>query len=332
MTLRGVAGSRLTGVQNLMTFVKPFREFNACDLDSRSAAEQINSKGYLLIRGLLPLEELKKVLTEIVGIVYRAGWLRRGCDPIERIVDEAAACGESDPSFKRVYQEVFSLESFHALTHNPALRRIMTLLAGERLLIHPKPIGRLIFPRCERFVVRAHQDHRAIGGDPESFTAWIALHDCALESGSLQILESSHHFGLQDCDPVTGLIPEESVQGGEWVGGNINAGDVLIFHSLTVHAASRNTTEKLRISLDCRFQSVDRPVDPATLVFVGSRSWENTYASWRCNDLKYFWRNMPLQLRPSKAELAQLAITADAPEMRNRYATILRQITAEMLD
>ena len=290
-----------------MSCVKQFREFKSGDLDSCSAAAEIKSKGYLLIRGLLPINEVNKLLTEIVPIVCRAGWLKSGHDPMERMADEAAACGESDPSFKRVYQEVFSLESFHALTHHPALRQLMTMLVGERLLIHPKPIGRLIFPRCERFVVHAHQDHRAIGGHPESFTAWIPLHDCPQESGPLQILESSHHFGLQDCDPATGVISEEGAHGVGWVGGPINAGDVLIFHSLTVHAASRNTTEKLRISLDCRFQSYDRLVDPASLVFLGSRSWENTYASWQRNELKYFWRNMPLHLRPSKAELAQLA-------------------------
>ena len=74
------------------------------------------------------------------------------------------------------------------------------------------------------------------------------------------------------------------------------------------------------------------PVNPATLVFVGSRSWESTYEAWRSDELKYFWRSMPLQLKPSKLELAQLAETADAPEMRLRYAKILSRITSEMFD
>src|SRR5260370_36055880 len=115
---------------------------------------------------------------------------------------------------------------------------MMPLLVGPQLLIHPKPIARLIFPNSERFVVHAHQDHQAIGGDPESFTAWIPLHGCPSEMGSLQILNASHHYGLQRADPETGIISKETAHGGNWVGVGINAGDVLIFHSLTVHAAS----------------------------------------------------------------------------------------------
>ncbi len=53
--------------------------------------------------------------------------------------------------------------------------------------------------------------------------------------------------------------------GGEWVGGEINAGDLLIFHSLTVHEAAPNRSNQLRISIDCRFQSFDNPVNPGTL-------------------------------------------------------------------
>jgi ectoine hydroxylase-related dioxygenase (phytanoyl-CoA dioxygenase family) len=66
----------------------------------------------------------------------------------------------------------------------------------------------------------------------------MPFHDCPIELGSLQVLESSHRFGLQSFDPVTGIIPKGTVLGGDWVGGQINAGDVLVFHSLTVHAAS----------------------------------------------------------------------------------------------
>ena len=64
------------------------------------------------------------------------------------------------------------------------------------------------------------------------------------------------------------------------MGGQVNAGDVLIFHSLTVHAASPNLSNQLRISLDCRFQDYRRAFNPANVVFAGEsgKSWEKTYA------------------------------------------------------
>ena len=94
-----------------------------------------------------------------------AGWLLSGHEPLERIADQDAACGDPDLSFKRTYQEVFNLELFHALPHHPALEHVMKLVVGEHPLIHPKPIGRLIFPHRENLTVHAHQDHRFMDGD-----------------------------------------------------------------------------------------------------------------------------------------------------------------------
>ena len=311
--------------------MKPFHEIQACDLASLSLQDEINSRGYALIRGLLPQQALSHVLGDITRILYSAGWLVRDDDPLERMADLSAACGDPDPSFKRTYQEVFNLESFHDLPHHPALKRVMSMLVGEQLLIHPKPIGRLIFPHCERLVNHAHQDFRFMNGDSECFTAWIPLHDCPASLGPLQILEGSHRFGIQNHDHENLHVPEipaGAALGGNWVGGAINAGDLLIFHSLTVHAASPNLSSQLRISLDCRFQDRGRVIDPANLAFAGEsgKSWENTYAGWNSDDLKYYWKRMPLTFAPSLAELEQLAKTTDSPRRRARYVRILSQL------
>ena len=289
------------------------------------------SCGYALLRGVLPAADLSRLLGEITQIFHAEGWTLPGSHPLERMANAAAACTDPDPSFKRVKEKVFNLESFHALAHHTALREVMVMLAGPQLLIHPKPIGRFIFPNCERLVTPAHQDHKAIAGDSESFTAWIPLHDCPAELGPLQILEASHHFGLQSTDPKTGHIPKAAAHGGDWVGGAINEGDVLIFHSLAVHAASLNTSQQFRISMDCRFQNYGRALNPATLVFPGGeRTWEATYADWRSNDLKYYWKRLPLQFNPNRSELEHLAQTDESPRMRSRYASILSLLDLQM--
>ena len=170
-----------------------------------------------------------------------------------------------------------------------------------------------------------------MGGDPECFTAWIPFHDCPVEVGPLQVLEGSHRFGFQqheDEDLHVPEIREDKAAGGEWVGGQINAGDVLIFHSLTVHAASKNRSKQLRISLDCRFQDYSREINPANLAFAGEsgKSWEKTYASWQSNELKFYWKNLPLHLKPSKSELEQLAMSTNDNVVRARYSRILSQL------
>jgi len=296
----------------------------------------MDEQGYVLVRGVLPVEETDRLLQEMLSVVSAAGWLLPGHDPLARMADGSKACGDSDPEFKSTYQRIFSLESFHRFAHHPLLQRVMRQLAGERLLVHPKPIGRLIFPNCERLVVHAHQDHQSVAGDAESFTAWIPLHDCPEELGPLQILEGSHRFGLQVSDAQTGFLSSETALGKEWVGGDLKAGDVLIFHSLTVHAATPNVSNQLRVSIDCRFQDYGRALNPALLVFPGGnsngRTWESTYANWESDELKYYWTRLPLRLQPSKAELAELARTDNSSAMRARYERVLRQIEVQMPD
>lgn len=170
-----------------------------------------------------------------------------------------------------------------------------------------------------------------MGGDPEFFTAWIPLHDCPTNVGPLQVLEGSHHFGFQKHDKENLHVPEIPVgreAGDEWVCGQINAGDVLIFHSLTVHAASPNLSKQLRLSLDCRFQDYNRVFNPTNVVFAGEsgKSWEKTYAGWHSEDLKYYWKKIPLAFQPSKLEIERLAETADSPSTRAKYVRIASQL------
>ncbi len=311
--------------------MKPFCEVQAGELTSRSLRAPIRARGYVLVRGLLPQSDIRQVLGEITQIISDAGWLIPGHDPLERIANVGAACGDPDPGFKRTYQEVFNLAAFHALPHHPALQRVMKMLVGNRLLVHPKPIGRLIFPNCEKLTVHAHQDYRFMQGDPECFTVWIPLHDCPVEVGPLQIMEGSHRSGFLNHEEDNLHVPEipaDATAGGEWAGGPIYAGDVLIFHSLTVHAASPNLSKQMRISLDCRFQDYSRALNPAILAFAGEsgKSWEKTYSGWSSDELKYYWKRLPLRLKPSKAELQELAMNAESEAVRARYARILSQL------
>jgi ectoine hydroxylase-related dioxygenase (phytanoyl-CoA dioxygenase family) len=310
----------------------PLFELKSDAVTSGLLQAEVGERGYVLIRGLITRHDIDQLLTEIADIIAAAGWLLPGHNPNERVANVRAACGDPDPGFKQTYQDVFSLAAFHALPHHPALRQVMKMIVGDQLLIHPKPIGRLIFPNCERLTVHAHQDYRFMGGDPECYTAWIPLHDCPAEVGPLQILEGSHRFGFlshEDENLQVPEIPESAVVGGEWASGRINACDVLIFHSLTVHAASPNVSKQIRISLDCRFQDCKRDLNPGVLAFAGEsgKSWEKIYSGWHSNDLKYYWKDLPLRFKPSKSELEELSMNAETPAVRARYARILSQIS-----
>src|ERR1700744_3059470 len=311
--------------------MKSFRTIFAGDMDSVSLKSEMETYGYVFIRDLIPKGDLEPLLGDMLGIASREGWMVDGSAPLDRIANPAMACFDPEPKYKQAANRAFSLERLHALTHHPALTDAMKRLVGPRLLVHPKPIARMIFPNCEGALLHAHQDNSGIAGSSESYTVWMPLHDCLQGQGTLEIKEASHLSGLLTTE---GYIKPETAPGGDWVGGRINAGDAVIFHSLTVHSSTLSTSNQLRFSVDCRFQSYDEAISPLEIVFPnqakGGRTWEATYADWKQDDLKYYWRNLPLSIKPSLAELAAHAEKADSPEKRRRYAMMVELIEREI--
>ena len=123
-------------------------------------------------------------------------------------------------------------------------------------------------------------------------------------------------------------IPDGAATGGDWVGGQINAGDVLMFHSLTVHAGSPNLSNRLRISLDCRFQDHARIFNPANLAFAGEsgKSWEKTYAGLAFRNAEVLLEGLPLSSNRPGLRSKFSRREAESPSIRARYARILSQM------
>ena len=139
--------------------MKPFREISASRSSSLSLPDEMKARGYLLIRGVLPVKDVARMLDEITRIVSAAGWLVPGESPAERVSDVRAACGDPDPAFKRVYEQIFNLQAFHAFAHQPALRQVMHLLVGQDLLVHASTsVSHALFPRLTALpVLRRHR-------------------------------------------------------------------------------------------------------------------------------------------------------------------------------
>jgi hypothetical protein len=79
----------------------------------------------------------------------------------------------------------------------------------------------------------------------------------------------------------------------------MECGDILTFHSLTVHQGRDNQTEdRLRVSVDYRYQPISEPIAPDSMEphYGGlGMDWDEIYADWPENDpLKYYWKQWDL--------------------------------------
>ena len=166
---------------------------------------------------------------------------------------------------------------------------------------HPRVLMRNIFPQRDEFTTKAHQDFPNVQGTEEVYTAWMPLIDCPMDVGPLQVAAGSHRMGVFDFDIGFGAggIEITDPLEGRWVSGPFAAGDVLIFHSMAVHKGVPNRSDKLRMSMDVRYQLVSEPFNPDNANADGQPlAWDDVYAGWKSDALKYYWKRLPLKLKP----------------------------------
>jgi hypothetical protein len=298
----------------------PSLEFlDSTDLIADAAAlrHRAEREGYLFLRGLLPREAVLGLRSDLLAVVERFGWRAAGQDRGGGTLD-VDAIGRIDEADLRndigvtheAYHAVQRLPGVHRLPHHPKLVGLFECLFGQRVLVHPRHIVRMITPHRAMSPTPPHQDFPLIQGSQQTWTAWFPVGDCPRELGSLSVLRASH---LQGCLPVqqargaggiaVPLCPGET----EWVGGDFEAGDVLIFPCFTIHRAlACRRQREIRLSMDVRYQPATDPVEEKSLLPHCSLSWEQVYADWPEDDpLRYYWRQQDLQMSPWNPALQQ---------------------------
>ena len=259
-------------------------------LKARFAAE-----GYVLLRGVVDRDLLTEARRAITGVCAAHGWLDTAHDPMAA-VPRSGPFVEGEDRFFEVYDDVQRLEAFHAVPHHPSVRRCMVALLGETAFPHPLSIARLVFPQNDEWTTPQHQDYPNNQGTRELYACWMPLADCSVEEGSLSILRGSHRFGVAPMRASLGAGNrraelDERYGDLDWVCGDLGLGDALIFHSLTVHRALPNRGEAMRLSVDYRFQREGDALTNGCLEpHFGRLPWEDIYAGWQREELKYYWR------------------------------------------
>jgi hypothetical protein len=269
--------------------------------DGAALAARMRRDGYLFLPGLLPRGDVASVQRQVGAIARDAGWLRRD-EPIEAaIADPSGFCADPDATYLHTLRKINRLEDYHALKHHPALIGLFERMLGGPILPHPRVLMRNIFPAREEFTTKAHQDFPNVQGTTEVYTAWMPLIDCPMEAGPLQVAAGSHTAGVYDFGIAGGAggIEIKDPLAGRWVSGAFAAGDVLVFHSMAVHKGVPNRSDRLRMSMDVRYQLVSEPFNFDNANADGQKlSWDDIYAGWRSDALKYYWQRLPLTPKP----------------------------------
>lgn len=330
-----------------MEALKELRVSNDAMHDPAELRHRISEEGYLFFKKLQDPDKLWALRREMLTTMQKGGWLVAGTDPMDGIADISAQCTEGDSEYTDVYHEVYKLQAFHRSGHWHEVVDMVEKIIGREVLPHPQKITRLWFPKYTAHTTPIHQDFVHFQGNFQTYTCWAPVGDCPIELGGLAVLPGSHkvnkvmehHFSLG----AGSLCVREDELSGEWHSTNYEVGDTLIFPALTIHKALPNLTEdRLRVSLDNRYQAVDAPIaehmlEPHLNIF-NALKWEDVYRNWESDALKYYWKDRDLTVIPRDfsygnkgfEEALELAKDGDERAIIHLNRAIKRDATTEL--
>ncbi|HZU74920.1 MAG TPA: phytanoyl-CoA dioxygenase family protein [Acidimicrobiales bacterium] len=251
--------------------MQELKDSSALRADPDRLRARLRSDGYLFLPGLLDPGPLAALRSVILGTVAEHGWLAEGTDPDDAVPSDPPRF-HMGKGWRRAYIAIQRIEAFHRQAFDPDAVALVTGLLEEPVLVHGQRIARLIWPvlgdEPPPTTTPAHQDFTHIQGTPDVITTWIPLGDVPASSGGLRVLTGSHRQGLRPVEASSGagglrsLVDEDDDR---WATADYHLGDVVCFHSYTVHGSLPNTSDRLRLSVDYRYQRLSEPVaEPST--------------------------------------------------------------------
>jgi ectoine hydroxylase-related dioxygenase (phytanoyl-CoA dioxygenase family) len=289
--------------------LQPLTDSASLLADTEALRQRMARDGYLFLSALVPKADIAAVYADIAAICRKHGWMDGDGNAIGEINVEGSE------GWKPIYDDVQRLESFHGLAHHPQIVGAIEALVQEQVLVHPRNIARITYPNAEHFTTPAHQDFVHIQGTPVTYTVWLPLTDCPIGLGGLTLLAGSHKLGILPARAALGaggLGIDTSKLDYSWHAGDMAAGDILIFHSFTVHKALPNLSgNRFRISTDTRYQGVSQPiVEDGLLPHFNRLTWDEIYKGWSRQDLQYYWQRMPIQPVPRDPSVREKVLAA----------------------
>ena len=242
------------------------------DLLGEAAAlwARLHEDGYLLLRGLIDRDTVLAGRETILKSMQTQGSLVPEAPLLEGVMPPGGK------SARIRENQLIHDRSIRKVLENRALFALFDALFEEPSLTFPFKWMRAI--GNEQYTA-AHYDFVYMGrGSRNLYTVWIPFGDIPIQQGTLAVCRGSHNlesfarirdtYGRMDVDRdrTAGHFERDPLEivdrfGGQWLGANYSAGDVIVFGMHTMHASTTNLTNRFRLSCDVRYQPASEPVD-----------------------------------------------------------------------
>jgi ectoine hydroxylase-related dioxygenase (phytanoyl-CoA dioxygenase family) len=246
------------------------RDSSDCLDDVAELRTRLAEDGYLFVREFHDADLVECAREDVLLHLSEEGFLKP---------DEPVDAAKVHPDWSN---DKFDM-SGTSWTHYPNLER---MIEGEAVMdffrefFETKPFvldqkrGRA---KATGYFTGFHIDRIFMGRGTENlYTVWRPVGDCPVEMGPLVVCPGSHRherfretYGQLDVDidRVEPFFSRDALDVVETIGGplataDFQAGDALIFDTYLLHGSLTNRTDRFRISVDTRYQSIEEPADP----------------------------------------------------------------------
>jgi len=229
--------------------------------------QQLLEDGYLFLPGALDPATPVAAHAAVLEICHRAGLSRARED--SRVSSDLARMPveQRKELVENCRLAWMATQAYEAIFQDPSLRALVAHATGGPIVPHPRRLarhGRIVLPRTLLRAMAPHQDIFYLKLPEQTFSTWICTAPCAVEDGGLALVPGSHRAGPL---PHRGQRERVTIPRGHagWHTADYQPGDVLLFHSCTIHGPLPNRSlERLRVVVDFRFCRRDL-FDPAVL-------------------------------------------------------------------
>ena len=242
---------------------------------SEAQIAAFHENGYLHFpEGVLSPDDLRPVIAEYEAVIERRAQRLQAEGKIRALYADQplprrmASIAQDAPEIATELDIRFTRDrAMFTFLHCPTLLDLAESLIGPELLCSPIQHVRAVPPeQAAMRNPRSHHWHQDAGTvQPEAdgqiiATMWIPLFDVPLDGGCLELLPGSHRLGLRrhlvngeiQVDPreVPDLTPAPLPT---------KAGGLILFHPMMIHRSQPNQTDRVRWSLDLRYQDSAKP-------------------------------------------------------------------------
>jgi len=225
--------------------------------------QQFHQDGFIILRNFLPEERCNAILDvakahlehKIEPIETEIGYSQRSKAYRTDVTDYTSGDGHKDTAVRRLRQVYDRDILFKEWMEEPKIRPILQQILDDRVVLtlahHNSIMTKMPY---FSYATGWHQDKRYWRYSNDNLVSvWLALDNEDSDNGVLEFIPGSHlmkfesgqfdekEYFREDVEKNALLIEKK-------VSTSLNKGDIIIFHSLLLHRADKNTTQEPKIA------------------------------------------------------------------------------------